>query len=144
MKALLIVPIAAALLAASPLRAQDAALDLPDSLKALAVDIVLVRAIGPWSQDGRKGFSRVVAIASGKGLLLYAQWLESNGEVFESKELEGADAAPELALGDIRIETGPEDSSVYFDTPPDRQGMRETYVLVIGQPGDARFGPATN
>lgn len=113
-------------------------------LATLSPEIVMLRAVGPWVDGDRKGFSRVVAVASGGSLKLYVQWIDQKGEVVETAELESAAQTPQLALAEVRVDAGDEDSSVYFDTPPDAQGFRETYVLIIERPGEARLGPAMN
>jgi hypothetical protein len=104
-----------------------------------------VRIAGGWEADGRRGFSRVIGTFEGDRQKLTAQWLaEPDGRVVASKVLEDEEAA-KLTFGDMRAE--PEDSggvTVFLDTLPDADGIRDTWVLVLGAPGDARFGPATN
>lgn len=111
---------------------------------AISTEIVLLRVVGPWTDGDAKGFSRVVARVSGGQLNLYVQWIGADGKATQTAEVDGAQLVPQLALSEIRVEAGDEDSGVYFDTPEDSQGFRETYVLIIGRPGEARFGPATN
>jgi hypothetical protein len=111
---------------------------------AISTEIVLLRVIGPWTDGDSKGFSRVVSRVSGGKLNLYVQWIGADGKTTQTAEVDGAQNVPQLALSEIRVEAGDEDSGVYFDTPEDAQGFRETYVLIIGRPGEARFGPATN
>jgi len=122
-------------------RSSDAA---PPALAALPSELLMLRAIGPWKTADAKGFVRLVALAEDNKLNFYVQWIDDSGKVVETKKLEGADQAPQLALADIRVETGEEESSVYLDTPKDAQGFSQTYVLVLGEPGKAQFGPATN
>lgn len=41
----------------------------------------------------------------------------------------------------------PEDQggvTVFLDTVPDADDIRDTWVLIVGAPGEVRFGPATN
>jgi len=116
----------------------------PPALAALPSELLMLRAIGPWKTADAKGFVRLVALAEDNKLNFYVQWIDDSGKVVETKKLEGADQAPQLALADIRVETGEEESSVYLDTPKDAQGFSQTYVLVLGEPGKAQFGPATN
>lgn len=111
---------------------------------AISTDIVLLRVVGPWTDEDQRGFSRVIARVSGGQLNLFVQWIKADGKAIETAEVDGAQHVPQLALSEIRIEAGDEDSAVYFDTPRDSQGFRETYVLIIERPGQARFGPATN
>lgn len=118
--------------------------DVPAALAALPSELLMLRAIGPWKTDDAKGFVRLVALAQDNALNFYVQWIDDSGKVVETKKLEGADQAPQLALADIRVETGEDESSVYLDTPKDAQGFSQTYVLVLGEPGKAQFGPATN
>ncbi|WP_020178553.1 hypothetical protein [Methylopila sp. M107] len=104
-----------------------------------------VRIAGGWEANGRKGFSRVIGAFEGDKQKLTVQWLaEPDGQVIDSTELDDPEAA-KLTFGDLRAE--PEDSggvTMFLDTIPDSDGLRDTWVLVIGDPGDARFGPATN
>ncbi len=116
----------------------------PPSIGSVPTDVVMVRIVGPWEADGRKGFSRLVATAFGGQLSMHVQWISDTGEIVATRELEGSAEAPQLALATVRAENGKENSAVYFDTPEDAQGFRETFVLIVGQPDDARFGPATN
>lgn len=104
-----------------------------------------VRIAGGWQAGGRKGFSRVIGSFEGDRQKLVVQWLaEPDGRVVNAVELNDEEAA-KLTFGDMRAE--PEDRggvTVFLDTLPDADGLRDTWVLVIGEPGDARFGPATN
>jgi hypothetical protein len=117
---------------------------VPPALAALPSQVLMLRAVGPWKTADNKGFVRLVALAEDSALNFYVQWIDDSGKLIETKKLEGADQAPQLALADIRIETGGEESSVYLDTPRDAQGFSQTYVLILGEPGKAQFGPATN
>lgn len=117
---------------------------VPAALTSLPSEVLMLRAIGPWKTADAKGFVRLVALAQDNKLDFYVQWIDDSGKVVETKRLEGADQAPQLALADIRVETGEDESSVYLDTPKDAQGFSQTYVLVLGEPGKAQFGPATN
>ena len=125
-------------------QADQAGDDVPAALAALPSELLMLRAIGPWKTADAKGFVRLVALAEDNKLNFYVQWIDDSGKVVETKKLEGADQAPQLALADIRVETGEDESSVYLDTPKDAQGFSQTYVLVLGEPGKAQFGPATN
>jgi hypothetical protein len=117
---------------------------VPAALTSLPSEVLMLRAVGPWKTADAKGFVRLVALAQDNKLDFYVQWIDDSGKVVETKRLEGADQAPQLALADIRVETGEDESSVYLDTPKDAQGFSQTYVLVLGEPGKAQFGPATN
>ena len=118
---------------------------LPPPVAAVSHEVVLVRVAGPWSSEGRNGLSRIVATITGGKLSLYVQWLaDGNNRVVETRELPGAADAPQLALATIRTERDADGTVLYMDAPEDEQGFQETYVLIIGAPGEARFGPATN
>ena len=104
-----------------------------------------VRIAGGWEANGKKGFSRVIGAFEGDRQKLTVQWLaEPDGQVIDAVDLSDDEAA-KLTFGDIRAE--PEEKggiTVFLDTVPDNDGLRDTWVLVIGDPGDVRFGPATN
>lgn len=104
-----------------------------------------MRIAGGWEADGKKGFSRVIGSFEGDRQKLTVQWLaEPDGRVVNAVELNDEEAA-KLTFGDMRAE--PEDRggvTVFIDTLRDADGLSDTWVLVIGAPGDARFGPATN
>lgn len=104
-----------------------------------------VRIAGGWEADGKRGFSRVVGAFEGDRQRLFVQWLaEPDGRVVAVEELKDDEAA-KLTFGDFRAEPAERDGvTVFLDTVPDGDGLRDTWVLVIGGPGDARFGPATN
>lgn len=104
-----------------------------------------VRIAGGWEADGKKGFSRVIGTFEGDRQKLTVQWLaEPDGRVVDAKVLEDEEAA-KLTFGDMRAE--PEDQggvTVFLDTVPDADDIRDTWVLIVGAPGEVRFGPATN
>jgi hypothetical protein len=107
-------------------------------------DVFVVRVAGPWKSEGRQGFSRVVGVNAGDRQRLYVQWLsEPDGAVVETKELVDEEAA-KLAFGDVRAEPSDTGLSMFLDTAPDKDGLRDTWVLIVGEPGETRFGPATN
>jgi hypothetical protein len=110
----------------------------------IPTDIVIVRVLGPWTAEGKSGFSRAVGKVSAGDLSLYVEWITDDGEVVRTTQIEESAETPQLALATIRSETGDEDSAAYFETPEDAQGFREIFVLIVGEPGNARFGPATN
>ncbi|MFC3693820.1 hypothetical protein [Chenggangzhangella methanolivorans] len=104
-----------------------------------------MRIAGGWEANGQKGFSRVIGTFEGDRQKLTVQWLaEPDGRVVNAVELNDEEAA-KLTFGDMRAE--PEDRggvTMFIDTLRDADGLSDTWVLVIGEPGDARFGPATN
>lgn len=104
-----------------------------------------VRIAGGWEADGGKGFSRVIGVFEGDRQKLVVQWLaEPDGRIVAAKVLDDEDAA-KLTFGDMRAEPADQGGvTVFIDTVPDADDIRDTWVLVIGAPGDARFGPATN
>ncbi|MFC7051339.1 hypothetical protein ACFQI3_01400 [Hansschlegelia quercus] len=120
-----------------PSRAEDATSGVPSSVFA-------VRRAGDWQSDSGKGFSRVIGVLDAGKQRLYAQWIAGDdGHVVATKEVVDEEAA-KLTFGDIRAEPGDEGVTVFLDTEPDKDGMRDTWVMVLGAPGDVRFGPATN
>ncbi|MGQ4272651.1 hypothetical protein [Terrihabitans sp. B22-R8] len=111
---------------------------------AIETDILIVRVLGPWSQDDKSGFSRAVGRVTEGNLELFVQWISDEGEIVQTRAVEQDAETPQLALASVRSETGDDESAAYFDTPEDNEGFRETFVLIVGAPGQARFGPATN
>lgn len=106
---------------------------------SLAPDIVLVRVAGPWETATDRGFSRLIGRQAGNRLSLVVEWISDGGQTVQSMPLDAPEGSGGLALARMRSETGPADSAVYFDTPDG-----DTFVLVAGPPGEARFGPASN
>lgn len=126
--------------AAAPVPA-DAAVG---SAFGVPADVTALRVAGSWEADGKKGFSRVVGVTTADRQRFYVQWLSMpDGIVLQTTELKDDDA-DKLTFGDIRAEQENDGVSVFMDTIPDKDGMRDTWVLVIGAPGEIRFGPATN
>lgn len=116
----------------------------PDDALGVPAQVTALRVAGPWQANGKRGFSRVIGVLDGDRQRFYVQWLEDpDFHVVETKELEDPDAA-ELTFGDVRAEPADAGVTVFLDTVPDKEGMRDTWVVVIGEPGDVRFGPATN
>jgi hypothetical protein len=123
----------------------------PDEPKAetsdplgVAPNVGVVRLAGRWDEGDRRGFSRVVGVDDGGKQRFFVQWLaEPDGRVVETKPLEDEDA-DKLTFGDVRVEASQTGVTVFMDTLPDSDGMRDTWVLIVGAPGEARFGPATN
>ena len=111
----------------------------PAAAQSVSPDIVVVRVAGPWETANDRGFSRLVGQAAGGQLALSIEWISDSGSIVKAMPLPMPPGAENLALARARGETGPADSAVYFDTPGG-----DTFVLVVGAPGEARFGPATN
>ena len=111
----------------------------PVSAQSVSPDIVVVRVAGPWETASDRGFSRLVGQAAGGQLALSVEWISDTGNVVQAVRLPMPPGAENLALARARGEAGQADSAVYFDTPGG-----DTFVLVVGAPGEARFGPATN
>lgn len=111
----------------------------PVAAQPVSPDIVVVRAAGPWETASDRGFSRLVGQATGGQLALSIEWISDSGSVVKAMRLPMVPGAENLALASMRGESGPVDSAVYFDT-----SGGDTFVLVVGAPGEARFGPATN
>lgn len=106
--------------------------------------VFVLRIAGTWEADGRKGLSRLVGVIEGGAQRFVVQWLSMpDGAVIQTRPLEDDEAA-KLTFGDVRAETEDGAMSVFMDTEPDKDGMRDTWVLIVGDPGDIRFGPATN
>ena len=129
---------------AEPPAAEDQAADAASDPLGVPANIFAVRVAGPWSAGEQRGFTRVVGVIDGERQRFYVQWLsEPDGHVVETKELEDEEAA-KLTFGDVRAEQEETGVTVFLDTVPDKDGMRDTWVLIIGAPGEMRFGPATN
>lgn len=111
----------------------------PAAAQSVSPDIVIVRVAGPWETASDRGFSRLVGQAAAGQLALTVEWISDSGSVVKAARLPLPPGAENLALARMRGENGPADSAVYFDTPGG-----DTFVLVVGAPGDARLGPATN
>ncbi len=109
------------------------------SQSAAAPDVVLVRVAGPWQTATDNGISRLVARSSGGQIMLNVEWISNAGQIVQSMPLNAAPGTENLPLARVRGETGPADSAVYFDT-----AGGETFALIVGAPGEARFGPASN
>jgi hypothetical protein len=109
--------------------------------QAAGVDasIVLVRVAGPWQAGGRTGFSRLVVTGAANRVSLSVEWIGSDGAIVQTQPLEALPGAEQLPLARIRNQGGGADTAVTFDTP-----AGDTFVLVVGPPGQAKFGPATN
>ncbi|GLK75604.1 hypothetical protein GCM10008171_08580 [Methylopila jiangsuensis] len=116
-----------------------------DDPLGVAANVTVARVASPWSTADGKGFSRVIGVIDGTRKRFYAQWLtEPDGRVIETREIEDNDAA-RLTFGDIRAERGSTGGvTLFLDTQPDRDGLRDTWVLILGAPGEIRFGPAMN
>jgi hypothetical protein len=100
---------------------------------------VLVRVIGAWQANGQSGFSRLVATGSGNRVALTVEWIGSQNTVVHAQPLEAPPGAEQLPVARIRNQGGGGQTSVTFDTP-----AGDTFILVVGAPGQASFGPATN
>jgi hypothetical protein len=120
---------------------------IPAVVDAIDTTVFAVRVVSPWTDQDVQGFSRVILTAEGDTPRLYVQWVEepADGEPNIRTTIEVPDVAKEkLVFGDIRIEASNGEASVFLDTRPDTQGIRESYVLIVSGPGSVRFGPATN
>lgn len=118
----------------------------PPLVANLPVTVVLVRVVGPWTLPDTRGISRIVAIADGTRMRLFVQWIADapQGAVLtDSREVTEV-AEQGLVFGDVRVEASENDASVFLDTLPKSDGLRDTYVLLVQGPGEFRFGPATN
>lgn len=105
---------------------------------AVGPDVVLVRVAGPWQANGQRGFSRLVGTAAAGSIALSVEWVSDSGAVVQSMPLTSPPGSQNLPLARMRGQTGPEDSALYLDTGND------TFVLIVGAPGTAKFGPASN
>lgn len=135
----------ALLLAGPPVRAQAPA-QPPAIVTTLPVTIVLVRVVGPWTLPNSRGISRIVGAADGTRLRLFVQWIADapQGAVLVDTREVLPVAQRSLVFGDVRVEASENDASVFLDTLPGADGLKDTYVLRVRTPGDFRFGPATN
>jgi hypothetical protein len=129
--------------AATPAAAQQAP---PGLVSTLPVTVVLVRVVGPWTSPQARGISRIVGIADGTKMRLFVQWIADapQGAVLVDTREIAAVAGEGLVFGDVRVEASENDASVFLDTLPGNDGLRDTYVLLVQTPGQFRFGPATN
>jgi hypothetical protein len=109
------------------------------SAASVDASIVLVRIAGPWQAGGRTGFSRLVVTGSANRVSLNVEWIGSDGSIVHAQPLQTPPGAEQLPLARIRNQGSGADTSVMFDTP-----AGDTFVLVVGAPGEATFGPATN
>jgi len=105
---------------------------------AIGPDVVLVRVAGPWEAGGQRGFSRLVGTATAGSVALSVEWVSDAGAVVQTMPLTSPQGSQTLPLARMRGETGPEDSALYLDTGDD------TFVLIVGAPGQAKFGSASN
>lgn len=121
--------------------------DVPAAVTDLDVSVINVRIVGPWSTADGRGFSRVVLTVTQDTPHLYVQWVErpldAEPHVLMTVEIEDV-ARDRLLFGDMRVEADENDAEVVMDTVPGADGLRQTYVLLIGEPSNVRFGPATN
>ena len=106
---------------------------------AAAPDVVLVRVAGPWQTAQGSGISRLVGRSAGGRVSLAVEWISDAGQIVQSMPLAPAPGIENLPLARVRGETGQTDSAVYFDT-----SGGDTFALIVGAPGEARFGPASN
>ena len=105
----------------------------------MSPDVVVVRVAGPWETATERGISRFVARMAGGRLSLNVDWISDAGRIVQSIPIDTPPGAENLPLARVRSESDPTDSAVYFDT-----AGGETFVLIVGMPGEARFGPASN
>lgn len=109
------------------------------SQSLVAPGVVLVRVAGPWQTATGSGISRLVAHSAGGRISLTVDWISNNGQIVQSMPIAPPPGAEDLPLARMRGESGPADSIVYFDTP-----HGDTFTLIVGAPGEARFGAASN
>jgi hypothetical protein len=147
-----------ALACASPAAAQDPGPDataatetgkLPPAVAAVAPEIAMVRIVGPWDTAEQHGFSRLVLVVKGGVPTLHVQWFaeSSSGQgakVVESVVVKGAEAVPSLPLADVAVDPDRNDAEVTFGLPHPKGAEGESYVLDVGLPGDARYGPESH
>jgi hypothetical protein len=142
-----IVSAAAFALFAAPLPSvAQAPAPAPPIVTALPVTIVLVRVVGPWTLPNSRGISRIVGAADGTRMRLFVQWIADapQGAVLVDTREVTPVAQRGLVFGDVRVEASENDASVFLDTLPGADGLKDTFVLRVRTPGDFRFGPATN
>lgn len=106
---------------------------------SVAPSVVLVRVIGGFQSGGQQGFSRLVVLGSGNRVSLNVEWIGSQSTVISSLPLQAPPGAEQIPVARIRNQGGGGQTQVFFDTP-----AGDTFVLVVGGPGQASFGPATN
>lgn len=135
-----------ALLAGGLPAAAQAPQQTPVIVTGLPVTVVLVRVVGPWTLPNSRGISRIVGAADGTRMRLFVQWIADapQGAVLVDTREVAPVAQRGLVFGDVRVEASENDASVFLDTLPGADGLKDTFVLRVRTPGDFRFGPATN
>jgi hypothetical protein len=106
---------------------------------SVSPSVVLVRVVGGFQSGGQSGFSRLVVLGSGNRVSLSVEWIGSQSTVIDSMPLQAPPGAEQIPVARIRNQGGGGETQVFFDTP-----AGDTFVLVVGGPGQASFGPASN
>jgi hypothetical protein len=106
---------------------------------SVSPSVVLVRVIGGFQSNGQAGFSRLVVLGSGNRVSLSVEWIGSQSQVISSVPLQAPPGAEQIPVARIRNQGGGGETQVLFDTP-----AGDTFILAVGGPGHASFGPATN
>ncbi|BCJ90721.1 hypothetical protein IZ6_14560 [Terrihabitans soli] len=117
----------------------SASAQIPAPTSSVSPSVVMVRVIGAWQAAGRQGFSRVVALGSANRITLSVEWIGPDNSVVQALPLQVPPGAEQIPVARMRNQGGGGQTSVFFDTP-----AGDTFVLVVGGPGQANFGPATN
>lgn len=121
----------------------------PPAVASVAAEVALVRIVGPWDTAEQKGFSRLVALVRGGAPTLYVQWIATGASpadntVVQTALVAGAEAVPTLPLAEVAVYPDRNNSEVTFALPHPRGAEGQSYVLDVGLPGDARFGPESH
>jgi hypothetical protein len=111
----------------------------PGSTSGIGADIIMLRVAGPWQSGGQRGVSRLIATGSGGRIGLSVEWIADTGAIVSALPLAVPPGAEHVPLARVHNETGGGESVVYFDTPDG-----DSFVLMVGAPGVAKFGPASN
>jgi len=111
----------------------------PGSTSGIGADVVMLRVAGPWQSGGQRGVSRLIATAGGGRVGLSVEWISDAGAIVRALPLAVPPGAEHVPLARTRNDTGGGESVVYFDTPDG-----DSFVLMVGAPGVAKFGPASN
>ncbi|HVV95408.1 MAG TPA: hypothetical protein VHD15_18515 [Hyphomicrobiales bacterium] len=142
-------PVAAETTASPDATATSETGKVPPAVAAVAPEVALVRIIGPWDTAEQRGFSRLVVVVKDGVPTLHVQWLADSGSgqgaaAVESVVVKGAEAVPSLPLAEVAVDPGRNDAEVTFALPHPKGAEGESYVLDVGLPGDARFGPESH
>ena len=85
---------------------QKAAPAAPATSSAIGTDVLLVRVAGPWETADQKGFSRMIAKATGGKLALSVEWVADDGAIVQADHEEYRDLSPSKLGGATTVVDG--------------------------------------